>query len=65
MKKILALLPVLAIVFAMRGHASAAYVPDTNYAQIMVEAASVGEASTPEPPTVPSPALVPSVGRSP
>jgi len=27
------------------------------------EAASVGEASTPEPPIVPSPALVPSVGR--
>ena len=35
MKKILTLLPVLAIVFAMRGHASAAYDPDTNYAQIM------------------------------
>ena len=46
MKKILTLLPVLAIVFAMRGHASAAYDPDTNYAQIMVEAASVGDYAT-------------------
>ena len=46
MKWILTLLPAIVLVFAMSGHANAAYDPNTTYAQEMVKAAAVGDYAT-------------------
>lgn len=46
MKRILTLIPAIAIAAALSGGARAAYDPNTNYAQLMVQAASVGDYAT-------------------
>lgn len=43
MKRILTLIPAIAIAAALSGGANAAYDPNTNYAQIMVQAAAAGD----------------------
>ena len=46
MKRILKLIPAIAIAAALSGGANAAYDPNTNYAQIMVQAAAAGDYAT-------------------
>ena len=46
MKRILTLIPAIAIAAALSGGANAAYDPNTNYAQIMVQAAAAGDYTT-------------------
>ena len=46
MKRILTLIPAIAIAAALSGGANAAYDPNTNYAQVMVQAAAVGDYAT-------------------
>ena len=46
MKRILTLIPAIAIAAALSGGAMAAYDPNTDYAQVMVQAASVGDYET-------------------
>ena len=46
MKRILTLIPAIAIAFVVSGHANAAYDPNIDYAQEMVKAAAVGDYAT-------------------
>lgn len=46
MKRILTLIPAIVIAAALSGGASAAYDPNTNYASVMIQAATVGDYAT-------------------